>query len=131
MTLNQTLIKTLGIIGLTFLIVGLILQWFFAVPSMTILIDRSYCPPTQWAKVTQQYQQLYTQQQQQSIQIKSIVLFSDLAEEVRWQRDRHQMAPLPLPQDIQMLNTYGQHNAAYQANLEATHRPAKVLGCSV
>jgi hypothetical protein len=117
--LNRQLFQVLGITWFAFLVSGLIISIGFAVPQITLLIDRSYCPPSQWQGVVAQYEQIY--QQHDQVKLKAVVLFSDLGEEVRSQP--------PSPSEIAALSTYGQMNSARRQRLQQDYANSKILGC--
>lgn len=121
-TLNARLMLTLGMSWLGFLVTGFVINQVFAPAVIAILIDRSYCSPSQWQQVSQQYAALYQQQQQQEIQIQAVVLFSSLAKEVR--------SLPPTPPEIQQLTTYGQPNPQQQQQLELDYPNHQVLSCN-
>jgi hypothetical protein len=117
--LNYQLLQVLGITWLAFLISGLVISVVFTAPQITLLIDRSYCPPNQWQSVAAQYEQIY--QQHDEIRLKAVVLFSDLGEEVR--------SRPPTPSEIAALSTYGRVNPARRQDLQRDYANSKVLGC--
>ncbi|MGP1383574.1 MAG: hypothetical protein ACTS2F_08435 [Thainema sp.] len=119
--LNRDLIRIVGGGWLAFLIVGLLLSRLLAVPTATVLIDQSYCKPAQWQTVAQDYAQLYQRQQQQQLQIESVIVFSDLGQTA--------IAPIPTPADIQTLSTYGRPNPERQKELQAEYSNAILLKC--
>jgi hypothetical protein len=121
MNLNTPLFKTLGLSWLMFLITGLLISWLFAIPTLTVLIDRSYCPPNQWQQVSQSYTDLYRQHQQRRLQLQPIVLFSNLGQEV--------FASPPPPEVIQALSTYGHSDLHRQAELQKSYPKTQLLGC--
>lgn len=120
--LNRDLLRIIGGGWLAFIITGLLLSRLLAVPTATILIDQSYCKPAQWQAVAQEYAQLYQRQQQQQLQIESVILFSDLGQT--------EIAPLPTPADIQALSTYGRPNLERQKELQTEYPNAILLKCS-
>ncbi|MBW4661697.1 MAG: hypothetical protein KME15_23755 [Drouetiella hepatica Uher 2000/2452] len=121
MNLNTPLFKTLGLSWLMFLITGLLISWLFAIPTLTVLIDRSYCPSNQWQQVSQTYTDLYHQHQRRQLQLRSVILFSNLGQEV--------FASPPLPEAIQALSTYGYSDLYRQAELQKTYSKTQLLGC--
>ncbi len=119
--LNRALL-TIVIVGwLGFLLSGGLVAYVFASPSLTLLIDRSYCPPQKWQQVTQTYEELYQQHQQKQAQIETVILFSDLNEEI--------LDELPTPEAFSNLNTYGRFNPQRQSDLSKRYPKAKVLNC--
>ncbi len=64
------------------LISGLVLTYVLVTPSMTLIIDRSYCPLDQWqTQVVIPYGDLYRKYEDKQLKIESITLFSDLGQE--------------------------------------------------
>jgi hypothetical protein len=122
MNFNKQLFKTLGLSWLAFLIIGLLIGWLFAIPTITVLIDRSYCPPNQWQQVVQTYAQLYQQHQQHQLQLRSVILFSSLGEEP--------FSTLPEPAVLQQVSTYGRPDLQRQVRLQKDHPQAHLLKCS-
>lgn len=120
-SLNRRLMTIVGIGWLSFLITGLIVVNVFAASEITLLIDRSYCPPNQWQKVVENYRDFYKQNQEKKIKITSVVLFSDLAEET--------LTPLPTPEEISRINTYGKSNPNRQKELQKKSSSGKILSC--
>ena len=120
-TLNRRLITIVGIGWLSFLITGLIVVNVFATSEITLLIDRSYCPPNQWQKVVETYGNFYKRNQEKQIKINSVILFSDLGEET--------LNPLPTPEEISQINTYGKSNPNRQKELQNKSISGKILSC--
>ncbi len=120
-SLNRRLLTIIGIGWLSFLITGLIIVNVFAASEITLLIDRSYCPPNQWQKVVENYRDFYIQNQEKKIKITSVTLFSDLAEET--------LNPLPTPEQISQINTYGKPNPDRQKELQNKSISGKILSC--
>ena len=112
---NQ-LLKTLGLSWLAFLVTGILLSRFVGMPAITVLIDRSYCPTTEWQQVVQTYSQLYQQHQQRRLQLESVILFSSLGEE-------HLLIP-PEPQIL------AQSSPQRQLELRASYPQAQLLECT-
>ena len=118
---NQRLIRTLGLGWLTFAALGLGLRQILAGPAVTVVIDRSYCAPTQWQQVADRYADLYAQQQQQRLTIDQVIYVSDLGQEV---------APtVPAPEEVTALSTYGRPNLAQMEQAVQEHPDATVLVC--
>ncbi len=117
------LLRTIGLSWLAFLITGLLIRWAFPPPAVSVLIDRSYCPPAQWQPVAQQYASIYQQHQHQQLRIQQVLLFSDLAEDVR---------SIPLkPEEVQQLKTYGRSNLQRQEDLQQKYDRTILLTCSM
>ncbi|NJR64768.1 MAG: hypothetical protein HC772_04665 [Leptolyngbyaceae cyanobacterium CRU_2_3] len=123
MNLNKRLFKTLGLSWLALLLAGLLIRWLFAIPSMTVLIDRSYCPADQWQQISQTYTDLYHQHQWRQLHLKTVVLFSNLGQEV--------LSSPPIPTVIQNLSTYGQSNEQRQAQVQKAYPKGRLLQCRV
>jgi hypothetical protein len=121
MSLNTHLLKTLGFSWLAFLLTGLLISWFFALPTMTLLIDRSYCRPNQWQEVSQTYTDLYHQHQRRQLHLKTVILFSNLGQEV--------FTSPPIPATIRTLSTYGHSDLNRQAELQKVYPATQLLGC--
>ena len=119
--LNQSLLRLLGLSWLCFLVAGLVIRLVFATPNLVVLVDRSYCPLNQWQQVTQTYQTLYRQHQQQRLHLQTIILFSNLGQEA--------LSPPPAPAVIQNLSTYGRPDPQRQAELQKAYPKAQLLSC--
>jgi hypothetical protein len=119
--LNRHLLRTLGLSWLGFLIVGLLISWVFAVPKVVVLIDRSYCPPAQWQRVTQSYEQLYRQHQHQELEIQQVILFSDLGKDI--------LSPPPAPEVIRDVSTYGRSDPDRAQDIQRAYPNAQLLAC--
>jgi hypothetical protein len=120
-TLWRTLWRTLGLGWLGFLLMGLAIAWLFASPTVVVLVDRSYCTPAQWQQVVYSYEQLYHQHQQQSLQIKQVVLFSDLGQEV--------LSGPPVPEVIRAVRTYGRSNPLRSERMQTAYPKSQLLTC--
>ena len=104
------------------LIFGLVLTYVLATPSITLIIDRSYCPLDQWqTQVVIPYADLYQKYEDKELKIESITLFSDLGQE--------SSQKIPSPQEIAKLNTYGKLSTNRQKSLEKLSPTAKILRC--
>lgn len=121
MKLNIHLLKTIGFSWLAFLLIGVLINICFPIPTVTVLIDRSYCPASQWQQVSQAYSKLYRQHRWQQLHLQTVVLFSDLGQEV--------FSSPPSPDVIQNLTTYGQFDGRRQAELQKVYSKIKNLGC--
>ncbi|NER81028.1 MAG: hypothetical protein F6K42_15965 [Leptolyngbya sp. SIO1D8] len=119
--LNRALIQIVGLGWLAFAISALVIRTVFAAPDMTLLVDRSYCEPTQWATVADEYEKLYQQSQQGDLHLKEVIFFSDLGEE--------KVDTPPTPTTFRALKTYGKSSQDRQAALEATYPKARILQC--
>jgi hypothetical protein len=115
---TRRLIYTLGLGWLAFAGLGLGLRQLLAGPTVTVIIDRSYCAPAQWqAQVGQPYADLYAQQQQRRLTIAQVIYVSDLGPVVA--------DPVPSPVEVQALTPNGLRDAeeiqrATEANPDAT-----------
>jgi len=123
-TQNRTqkqLLTTLAFSGAAFLLSGFAIQRFAAPPTLTVLIDRSYCPATQWKTLSDNYAQLYHRHQQKKVSIESVVLVSDLSQTV--------LETLPTPSDVALLKTYGKPNPQAMSDLSAGGHDVQLLSC--
>lgn len=119
--LNKFLLRTITCSWLAFVLIGWLINQVIASPELVVLIDRSYCPPAQWQQISRSYQHLYQQHQQHQVRIKSVILFSDLGEEI--------FSMPPLPEKIQSLRTYGRSDPQQQTQLQASHPNTTLLSC--
>ncbi|NJL48531.1 MAG: hypothetical protein HC929_14930 [Leptolyngbyaceae cyanobacterium SM2_5_2] len=119
---NQRLIRILGLGWLAFLGLGVGLRQAFTSPAITVIIDRSYCAPTQWQPLAEEYAALYEQQAQQRIKIDQVIYVSDLGQEVATE--------IPTPEQIKALSTFGRFNEAQLNQAIAAQPEAEVLSCS-
>jgi hypothetical protein len=119
--LNKALLKIVGVGWAAFAIATLAIRTVFAVPDVVLLVDRSYCEPAKWNAVADEYAMLYQQDQRGQINLKSVILFSDLGEET---------TTPPGPEAFRELKTYGKSSGDRQAALEATYPNARVLRCA-
>ncbi|MEM1310823.1 MAG: hypothetical protein AAGF98_15250 [Cyanobacteria bacterium P01_H01_bin.153] len=119
--LNGALIKIVGLGWIGFAIAAIAIRAVFAAPDIVLLVDRSYCEPTQWSTVADAYQTLYQQDQRGQINLDTVILFSDLGEETT--------EPLT-PEDFRDLKTYGQASRDRQANLQEQYPNARLLQCN-
>jgi hypothetical protein len=118
---NQKLIRILGLGWLAFLGLGLGLRQAFIAPSVTVILDRSYCAPAQWQAVAAAYADLYEQQAQQRLKISQVIYVSDLGQEVA--------VTVPTPEQVSALNTYGRFNEAQMSQAIQDQPEAEVLSC--
>lgn len=118
--LNRSLIAILGLGWIGFLGVAWGIR-ALGTPTVTVLIDRSYCPPERWDDLVQTYQDLYQQQQQKQIQIEAVILFSSLGQE--------SVDPIPTPQDLRQQNTYGRPAPERGSRLQTEYPQAHLLSC--
>lgn len=120
--LNRRLISIVLTGWTGFLISGLVLTYVLATPSITVIIDRSYCPSDQWqTQVVIPYRDLYQKYENKQLKIESVTLFSDLGQE--------SSKKIPTPEEIALLNTYGQLSGDRQKSLEKLSQTGKVLWC--
>ncbi|NEP17204.1 MAG: hypothetical protein F6J97_09885 [Leptolyngbya sp. SIO4C1] len=115
------LIKFLGLGGLAYLLVGLAISRFVSGPSLQVVIDRSYCPPSRWQQVAADYTELYQQHQQRQLTIESVTLVNELGEE--------QLAVPPSAAKIASLNTFGLSGRDRINTILQTDPEARVLTC--
>jgi hypothetical protein len=118
---NRQLLKVLSIGWLAFIGVGFGLRQALSGPTITVIIDRSYCPDAQWQQLTDEYTTLYQQHQQHRLTIDQVVYVSDL--------DVTTVDAPPFPDEVAGLSHFGQFN---QANMQAVTNEfpnAEVLTC--
>jgi hypothetical protein len=121
MKLNHQLIKNLGLSWSNFLIVGLLISWFFPIPQIDLLIDRSYCPSPQWEQLVRHYEELYQQHQSKALRIESVILVNDLGAEKR--------SPAPKPDELRQISTYGRLNPQKLLQVRQNYSQAQILSC--
>ncbi|MBL1177972.1 hypothetical protein [Pantanalinema sp. GBBB05] len=119
--LNKILIETITGSWLAFILVGWLISRLLTSPDLVILIDRAYCPAIQWQQLSQSYQQIYQQHQQHQVQIKAVIVFSDLSEEA--------FSTPPSPDMIRSLQPYGRVNTQRQSQLQAAYQNTTLLAC--
>lgn len=119
--LNRKLVTTLGLGWLGFGIVGSAIAFALPPTQITILIDRSFCPQDKWQAIASAYNDLYQQHQNRDLQIKEVITFSDIGQEV--------LSTIPTPDAVRSLNTYGRSNQERLKQLQSTYPQAKVLSC--
>ncbi len=118
--LNRAVITILGLGGIGFGLVGYGVRTFLT-PSVVVVIDQSYCPPDQWAAVVSRYQSLYQQNQRHQIQIEQVIVFNSLSQTP--------LDPLPSPDQIAAINTFGRAAPEREASLRASYGNAEFLRC--
>ncbi len=119
--LDRKLITTLGLGWLGFGIVGGAIAFALPPTQITILIDRSFCPQDKWQAIASAYNDLYQQHQNRDIQIKEVITFSDIGQEI--------LSTIPVPDAVRSLNTYGRSNQERLKQLQSTYPQAKLLSC--
>jgi hypothetical protein len=121
MNLTKRLITILSASSLAFLMTGIVINLLFSAPTITILIDRSYCPAERWVQVSNTYNALYRQAQLRQIKVENVILFSHFGQE--------ELFELPRPNMIQTLHTFGLHSPQRQADLQKTYARNQLLSC--
>ncbi|MEO0867034.1 MAG: hypothetical protein AAFY17_01055 [Cyanobacteria bacterium J06642_11] len=101
---------------------GLLIRWGFAIPNVTVLIDRSYCPAGEWNQLVDTYRILYRQHQRRQIQIKTTVLFNTFTQEAL-------TTPL-LPDALHRLKPYGQSDARHLTDVQKAYSNGQLLSCN-
>lgn len=119
--INRTLIQVILVAGLGFLMTGVIIQLVFPIPSLALLIDRSYCSTEDWQKVSQPYEKLYRSYEEKNLNLKPVILFSSLGEEV--------LDTPPKPVTLQSMNTYGKPDLERRQKLQQSYPQAQFLSC--
>ena len=96
---TKRLLSTLSLGWLAFGGLGLGLHYGVQVPEVTVIIDQSYCPPTQWqSSVVQPYSDLYQKSQANQRKIAQVVVVTDI--------DQTTLATIPTPDGLG--NPFGQ-----------------------
>jgi hypothetical protein len=119
--LNQRLITILGVGWLAFGGLGFGLRQALSGPRITVVIDRSYCDPSQWQRLTAAYTSLYEQQQQQQLTIDQVIYVNDLGQEVA--------TTVPSPDEVSRLGTFGRFSTDRLQGVEEAYPGARVLVC--
>jgi hypothetical protein len=118
---NRRLLQILGIGWLAFMGVGFGLRQALSGPSVTVVIDRSYCPPNRWQQLAETYNTLYEQDQQRRINIDQVIYISDL--------DATVVNEIPSPEEFATLSHFGQFNQSKLQEVTTEFPDAKVLSC--
>jgi hypothetical protein len=118
---NQRLIRTLVLGWLAFGALGLGFRQLLSGPTVTVIIDRSYCDPAQWRQVADQYADLYSQQAQRQLTIEQVVYVSDLGAIVP--------DAVPSPDEVRSLNPSGLSDPAEIQQATDANPGATVLIC--
>lgn len=96
---TKRLLSTLGLGWLAFAGLGLGLRYAVQVPTITVIIDQSYCPPARWqTAVVQPYSDLYNKSQTNQRQIAQVVVVTDI--------DQTTLTTIPTPDELG--NPFGQ-----------------------
>lgn len=119
--LNRSLLWTVGLGWLGFLVVGLAVARLFAIAQVTVLIDRSACSAEGWQQVSDRYSALYQAHQRKNIQLAQVVIVSDLGAEVR--------ETLPSPAEFDRMKTSGEPNSERFDQLKNSFDDVTVLTC--
>ena len=119
--IKNRLLVTLGMSWLVFAIAGIFISWISPIPSLTILIDRSYCPQNQWSQIAQNYTDIYRKHQRRQVYIQTVILFSSLGEEI--------LSTPPIPTKVHTLATYGEVDSQREENLRSRYSKTQILSC--
>lgn len=119
--LNRSLLRIIGIGWAAFAIAALTFRFALAAPSVTLLVDRSYCDPADWQTVAAEYATLYRQNQRGQIEIESVIFFSDLGQDVT--------ETPPTPDVVAAMTPYGRFSRERQQVLIANYPDAQLLSC--
>lgn len=119
--LTLRLILTLTGSWLTFGLAAAAVSILLPIPTTSILLDLSYCPPDQWEAVVEEYTHLYSQHQQQRLAIDSVVTFSNLGTQA--------LSDLPSPTDVAQLRTFGRSANDERDRLMQDDPTANLLTC--
>ena len=118
---RKRLLKTMAFSSLAFLTTGFAIQRYAAPPALTVVIDRSYCPSTQWQTLSDSYTQLYQRHQRKQVTITSVTLVSDLSQTT--------LKSPPTPSEIRVLKTYGKPSAQTASTGPPSNAAARFLSC--
>ncbi len=121
MDLNRSLLWTVGLGWLGFLVAGVVIARLFAISQVTVLIDRSDCDAEGWQQVSDRYAALYQAHQSRRLQLAQIIIVSDLGEEVR--------ETVPTPAEFHRMKTSGQPNPQRFDQLKNSFDHVRVLTC--
>lgn len=119
--INRTLIRLILIAWFGFFVTGILIQFVFPIPSLTLLIDRSYCPAEDWQKISRTYEKLYRSYEEKTLNLKPVILFSSLGEDV--------LDSPPKPVTLQSMNTYGKTDLERRQKLQQSYPQAQLLSC--
>ncbi len=119
--LNRSLLWTVGLGWLGFLVVGIAVGRLFTIAQVTVLIDRSACNAEGWQQVSDRYNTLYQAHQRKSIRLAQVVIVSDLGAEVR--------ETLPSPAEFNRMKTSGEANPERFDQLKSSFDNVRVLAC--
>lgn len=121
MDLNRSLLWTVGLGWLGFLVVGIAVARLFAIAQVTVLIDRSACNAEGWQQVSDRYSALYQSHRRKNIQLAQVVIVSDLGAEVR--------ETLPSPAEFNRMKTSEEPNPERFDQLKDSFDNVRVLTC--
>ncbi|NEP62479.1 MAG: hypothetical protein F6K31_37050 [Symploca sp. SIO2G7] len=118
---TKRLISTLGLGWLAFGGLGLGLRYAVQGPEVTVIIDQSYCPPTQWrTAVVQPYAELHQKSQANQRKIARVIVVTDI--------DQTTLATIPTPDELG--NPFGQAPSSDTlTELQQQFSEAVVLKC--
>ncbi|MEY3297185.1 MAG: hypothetical protein RLZZ597_445 [Cyanobacteriota bacterium] len=117
------LLLTLGLGWIAFVGLGLGLRQGIARPTLTVVIDRSYCDPTQWQPIAANYATLYEQHRQGRLRIEQVIYVSDLGAVVA--------ETIPTPEEVNALTTFGRFNATQMEQVIQADPDAEVFSCNL
>lgn len=118
---NQRLLQILGLGWLAFIGTGVGLRQALRGPETVVVIDQSYCEPTQWQQLTDSYAALYDQSQARQLQIEQVILLSDFGEKA--------LDTPPTPAEVQALAPFGRPNPERLQAVAEQYPEARVLTC--
>ncbi len=121
MDLNRSLLWTVSLGWLSFLVAGVVVARLFSISQVTVLIDRSACDAEGWQQVSDRYAALYQAHQRKRLQLSQMIIVSDLGEEVR--------ETVPTPAEFHRMETSGQPNSQRFDQLKNGFDNVRVLTC--
>ena len=117
---NRRLLSILGLGWLAFAGLGWGLRQGLT-PTITVIIDRSYCAPAQWQTLATEYTTLHEQYTQKRLNIDQVIYVSDLGQVVAEE--------IPTPDEVRALNTFGLFNETQMNQALQAQPKAEVLSC--
>ncbi|QQE66012.1 hypothetical protein GFS31_27070 [Leptolyngbya sp. BL0902] len=115
------LLLTLGLGWTAFLGLGLGLRQGLAGPTVTVIIDRSYCAPAQWQPIAANYAALHEQHRQGRLRIGQVIYVSDLGTVVA--------ETVPTSEEVSRLTTFGRFNPTQMEQVLQAQPGAEVFSC--
>jgi len=120
---TRRLVQTVALGWFAFAAAGAGLRQFASGPTITVIIDRSFCPAPQWQQqVVAPYADLVAQADQRRLHIEQVVYVTDLDVDVA--------AEVPTPAAVADLPTFGRFNPQQLAQVQQRYENSQVLSCN-